>query len=146
RLARDAASPLEVLEIKLHPWVSFVIMPLFALANAGVVFDPADLVSPVAMAVGMGLLLGKPVGIALFSWSAVRLGWAELPENVVWTTVIGGGILAGIGFTMALFIANLALAEPLLSAAKIGVLSASALAALLGLLWLRLVTPEPREA
>lgn len=146
RLARDAASPLEVLEIKLHPWVSFVIMPLFALANAGVVFDPADLVSPVAMAVGLGLLLGKPVGIALFSWSAVRLGWAELPENVVWTTVIGGGILAGIGFTMALFIANLALAEPLLSAAKIGVLSASALAALLGLLWLRLVTPEPREA
>lgn len=133
RLSREAVSPLEQLENQLHPWVGFGIMPLFALANAGVPFQLADLSSPVAVAVGLGLLVGKPLGILTVSWFAVRLGWAELPSGVDWRLLTGAGILAGIGFTMALFIANLALEGELLTEAKIGILAASAGAAGLGL-------------
>ncbi|GAB4234475.1 MAG: Na+/H+ antiporter NhaA [Acidobacteriota bacterium] len=133
-LGREAVSPLEQLENTLHPWVSFAIMPIFALANAGVPFQLADLTNSVAIAVGIGLLGGKPLGILAFAWLAVRLGWAELPSRVDWSLLTGAGILAGIGFTMALFIANLALEGDLLTAAKIGILGASACAAVSGLL------------
>ena len=133
RAARESISPLEYLEGLLHPWVSFVIMPLFALANAGVPISLAGFGDPVALAVDAGLVIGKPVGIVLFSAAAVRLGLATLPEGVNWTMMIGGGFLAGIGFTMALFIAGLALDGETLDSAKVGILGASAVAALLGM-------------
>ncbi len=135
--AREALSPLERLENALHPWSAFLIMPIFALANAGVAFEAALLTSPVALAVGAGLLLGKPLGIVLFSYVAVRLGLARLPDGLDWAAVAGGGCLAGIGFTMSLFIAGLALDDATLDAAKVGILGASVLSGTLGmaLLW-----------
>ena len=134
QLSREAVSPLSYLEDALHPWVGFVIMPVFALANAGVEFSAGDLASPVALAVALGLLLGKPVGIVLFSWVAVRAGIAALPSGVNWRILTGGAVLAGIGFTMALFIAGLALEGDLLSASKVGILVGSAVAAVGGML------------
>jgi NhaA family Na+:H+ antiporter len=133
-LARETVSPVEYLEGVLHPWVSFFIMPLFALANAGVPFELSDFADPIAQAVAAGLVIGKPLGIVVFSLIAVRLGLAKLPTGVGWGAVIGGGFLAGIGFTMALFIADLALQGDTLDAAKVGVLGASAVAATIGML------------
>jgi NhaA family Na+:H+ antiporter len=132
--AREAVSPLERLETVLHPWVGFVVMPLFALANAGVHIEAGAMRDPVAAAVALGLLLGKPIGIVLFSWLAVKGGVARLPTGVNWTTLLGGGCLAGIGFTMSLFVAGLAFAgsEEHLSAAKIGILGGSVCSAALG--------------
>jgi Na+:H+ antiporter, NhaA family len=130
--AREAVSPLERLEELLHPWVAFVIMPLFALANAGVRIVPADIASPVALAVALGLLLGKPLGIWLFSVAAVRLGVARLPAGVDRKVLLGGGCLGGIGFTMALFIAHLALHDDLLESGKIGILAGSTVSAVVG--------------
>lgn len=132
--AQESVSPLERLEHKLHPWVGFVIMPLFALANAGVHIEPQAVTEPVAVAVALGLLLGKPIGVVLFSFLAIRLGIARLPHGVTWRVLLGGGFLAGIGFTMSLFVAGLAFApEPLLLAeAKIGILLGSVLSALIG--------------
>jgi NhaA family Na+:H+ antiporter len=143
RAARETVSPLEYLEHVLHPWVSFVVMPLFALANAGVPFSVSGFGEPVAMAVAAGLVVGKPVGIVLFSWLAVRVGLAALPEGVSWSVLMGGGLLAGIGFTMALFIAGLALEGPALDAAKVGILGASAVAAILGMFVLSRLLPRP---
>ncbi|UCE02014.1 MAG: Na+/H+ antiporter NhaA [Candidatus Latescibacterota bacterium] len=130
---REMVPPTEYLEHTLHPWVSFGIMPLFALANAGVAIRVSDLTSPVAIAIMLGLVVGKPVGILLFSWIAVTLKWARLPEGVGWRLITAGGCLAGIGFTMAIFIAGLAVEGELLADAKVGILGASLLAALLGL-------------
>jgi len=130
---RETVSPLEYLESMLHPWVGFVIMPLFALANAGVPLHLASFTEPVALAVAVALLVGKPLGIVLSSWIAVRLRLARLPDGVGWTALAGGGTLAGIGFTMSLFIAGLALDGTALEAAKVGVLTGSALAATLGM-------------
>jgi NhaA family Na+:H+ antiporter len=132
RATRELISPLEYLENLLHPWVGFVIMPLFAFANAGVPFALADLGDPVALAVGISLVIGKPLGIVAVSALAVRLGLARLPDGVGWGALAGGGALAGIGFTMALFIAGLALDGPDLNAAKVGILAGSALAAVAG--------------
>lgn len=141
--ARETLSPLERLEIALHPWVSFVIMPLFALANAGVSINLMDFREPVAVAVMVGLGVGKPVGIVSFSWLAVRVGIARLPVGVNWSILTAGGMLAGIGFTMALFIASLALEGALLNAAKVGILSGSALSAATGSLLLLWLLPKP---
>jgi len=145
RAARSSISPLRRFETKLHPWVAFVIMPVFALANAGVRIDGSALLHPVAMAVMLGLLVGKPVGIFLFSWLAVKAGLAKLPSGMGWTAVMGGGLLAGIGFTMSLFIAGLAFSESLLDAAKIGVLTGSAMSAILGLAFLLWLVPNPAQ-
>jgi NhaA family Na+:H+ antiporter len=134
--AREAVSPLERLETTLHPWVAFGIMPIFALANAGVAIRPEGAAHPVAWAVAAGLVLGKPVGIVLFSWVAVRLGFARLPSGVNWRVMVGAGCLAGIGFTMSLFIAGLALEGDLLDAAKVGTLAGSTTSALLGFILL----------
>jgi NhaA family Na+:H+ antiporter len=131
--ARETLSPLERLETGLHPWVAFLIMPLFAFANAGVAFDLADLGSPVAVAVSAGLVIGKPLGIVGFSALAVMLGVARLPEGVGWGALTGGSFLAGIGFTMALFIADLALDADALDAAKVGILGASVVCGALGI-------------
>ena len=131
--ARETLSPLERIETSLHPWSSFVIMPVFALANAGVPIHLAAFGEPIALALMAGLVIGKPLGIVAFSFAAIRAGIAELPAGVSWSVLSGAGFLAGIGFTMALFIGDLALGGPLLDSAKIGILSASALAALAGM-------------
>src|SRR5262249_3994465 len=140
--ARETISPLEYLEQTLHPWVGFAIMPIFALANAGVPIQLDALGAPVSVAVMLGLLIGKPVGIVLLSWIAVRAGLAKLPDGVGWKALVGAGCLAGIGFTMALFIASLALTGPLLSTAKIGILSGSVLSAAVGMVLLLLTLPK----
>jgi NhaA family Na+:H+ antiporter len=130
--ARETISPLDRLETALHPWVAFGIMPLFALANAGVAIDLSALGSPVALAVAIGLVVGKPLGILAFSWAAVRLGLARLSSGVSWKQLVGAGFLAGIGFTMSLFIAGLALEGDLLNAGKTGILTGSVVSAVLG--------------
>jgi Na+:H+ antiporter, NhaA family len=145
RATRELVSPLEYLEAALHPWVSFVVMPVFALANAGVAFDVRDLGSPVAAAVALGLVVGKPLGITAFAWIAVRAGLARLPQGVGWSAIAGGGLLAGIGFTMALFIAGLALDGAHLTAAKVGILGGSALAAVAGMTILLTALPKRAE-
>lgn len=143
---RETISPLEYLERIMHPWVGFAIMPIFALANAGVPVEPSDLGAPVSLAVMLGLIVGKPVGILLFSWLAVRFGLSQLPTGVNWRVMLGAGCLAGIGFTMALFIAGLALKGGLLETAKIGVLSGSVVSATLGMTLLWLTLPKPTAA
>lgn len=131
--ARETISPLDRLETALHPWVAFVIMPLFALANAGVRVELSAITEPVALAVVAGLVFGKPIGIVTFSWMAVKLGLARLPTGVNWKILFGAACLAGIGFTMSLFISGLALQAELLTAGKIGTLIGSLVSATLGL-------------
>jgi Na+:H+ antiporter, NhaA family len=130
--ARETLSPVERLEIGLHPWVGFVIMPLFAFANAGITLS-LDNLDGVTIAVLVGFVIGKPVGVVAFSWLALRSGIAVRPPELSWGMLTGGGLLAGIGFTMALFIANLSFGENLIGSAKLGIFSASALSALAGL-------------
>ncbi|MGR7921155.1 Na+/H+ antiporter NhaA [Zobellella denitrificans] len=130
--ARESLSPVERLGMALHPWVGFVIMPLFALANAGVSLSLTALGDSVTLAVVVGFVCGKPAGILLFSWLAVRTGLALRPPELGWRLLTGGALLAGIGFTMALFIANLALSGSVLDSAKLGVFLASLVAALAG--------------
>jgi Na+:H+ antiporter, NhaA family len=128
--------PLHELEHALHPWVVFAIMPLFALANAGVPLGGAvleTLTSPVALGIVAGLVVGKQFGITLFAWLAVRSGLSELPEGIGWRHVYGAGWLAGIGFTMSLFISDLAFSDgSLVEDAKLGILGASLIAGVVG--------------
>ena len=132
----DVEPPLQELEHTLHPWVVFVIMPLFALANAGVVLGEdfaSTLLNPVSLGIVAGLLLGKQFGIILFAWLAVKSGISELPGGVTWLHIYGAAWLAGIGFTMSLFISDLAFADsPLLDIAKLGILTASLIAGVAG--------------
>jgi Na+:H+ antiporter, NhaA family len=133
----DVQTPLHRMEHALHRWVTFLIMPVFALANAGVVLGgelSASVREPVALGVILGLLFGKPIGITVASWLAVRSGVASLPTGVRWGQIHGAGWLGGSGFTMSLFVAGLAFGanEELLKLAKIGVLTASTLAAVIG--------------
>jgi NhaA family Na+:H+ antiporter len=139
--AREMVSPLERLEFLLHPWVAFVIMPIFALANAGVQINAEVAADPVSVAVASGLVIGKPAGIVLFSWLAVRFGLARLPSEVNWRVMIGAGFLGGVGFTMSLFIASLALPDQLLDGGKLGTLIGSAISAAVGLTLLVLFLP-----
>ncbi len=140
-------SPLQRLEHRLHYPVAFAIMPVFALANAGVALGGdggVEWTSRLIWGIVLGLLIGKPVGIALFSWLAVRSRIAQLPQGIGWTHIWGVGFLAGIGFTMALFIAQLAFAEAALNLAKLGILIGSAIAGVIGFVILRLWTkPQP---
>ena len=137
--AREGLSPLHRLETLLHPWVSFVIMPIFALANAGVAVEVQAIAHPVAVAVALGLFLGKPIGIFLLSWISVRLGIAKLPSGVNWLMILGAGSLGGIGFTMSLFVANLAFIDAgHLADAKIGILTGSFASAIAGSILLTL--------
>ncbi|MBA6115178.1 Na+/H+ antiporter NhaA [Pseudomonas putida] len=141
RLAqREMVPPVIRVQGSLHPWVAYVIMPVFALANAGVGLSGVDLSADgpfwVMVAVAVALIAGKPLGIITVSWLMVRLGWCALPAGVTWRGITLIGLLAGIGFTMSIFIANLAFADPgALGAAKLGVLSGSVTAAVLGLAW-----------
>jgi Na+:H+ antiporter, NhaA family len=139
--ARETLSPLERLEAALHPWVAFAIMPIFALANAGVSLRPAAATHGIAAAVAAGLVLGKPLGIFAWSWLAVRCGAAQLPSGVNYWSLLGAGCLGGIGFTMSLFIASLALEGTPLDAAKIGILAGSTISAAAGLVCLLAFLP-----
>ena len=140
------ASVLMRLEHVLHPWTSFVIVPIFALANAGIVLDGGIVrdaaASPVSLGVALGLMLGKPIGIVLFAFAAVKLGVASLPDGVRWPQVAAVGMVAGIGFTVSLFIAPLAFSDTgLVDEAKLGVLAGSMLIGIAGLVALRLLPP-----
>jgi NhaA family Na+:H+ antiporter len=135
-VAREALSPLHRLEMFLHPWVAFVIMPVFALANAGVPLQISALGDSVSLAIAAGLAVGKPLGIILFCSVAIGLGWSRLPQGVNWLTFVAGACLGGIGFTMALFLNSLAFpAEEfaaLESAGKVGTLMGSCISAAIG--------------
>ena len=146
-VARESVAPLDRLERALHPWTSFLVVPLFALANSGVRFAGMDLAAavthPVALGTALGLLVGKLAGISAFTWAAVRLGWGHLPRAIGWYQVLGVAAVAGIGFTVALFIDGLAFTDPALAErAKIGIFAGSLLAGLTGYLILRLA-PGP---
>jgi len=139
---KKVLTPLQRFEHGLHPYVSFFIIPLFALANAGVTLAGLDvmdaLFSPISLGIIVGLFIGKQVGIFAFSWIAVKLKWASLPEGVTWSKLYGAGILAGIGFTMSLFIAGLAFSsEAMIDLAKIGILTASLISGIIGFLLLK---------
>lgn len=138
--SREAVSPLFRLETGLHPWVGFFIMPVFALANAGVEIDLAMVTQPVAIAVAAGLFFGKGLGIFAAAWVTEKLGWAARPAGVTWSILGGAALLGGIGFTMALFIASLGLTGDLLVEAKIGIIIGSFLSACAGLFVLTRVT------
>jgi NhaA family Na+:H+ antiporter len=145
--SREVLSPLDFLTTRLEPWVGFFIMPLFALSNAGVVLTTRTLGSGeavgVATAVALGLLIGKPIGITLFSFVAVKLRLAALPRGVNWTSIFATGLLAGIGFTVALFITRLAFDNPLfIDGSKVGILAASTAAGIVGLLVLSRTLPR----
>jgi NhaA family Na+:H+ antiporter len=140
-----ALPPLVRIEDKLHGIVAFVIMPLFALANAGLVLSgvtSAGIMNPVTLGILAGLVIGKPAGIALASWIAVRAGAADLPAGTNWKMVNAVGWLAGIGFTMSLFVGGLAFKTPaLLDSAKLGILAASVVAGVAGSFFLYRALP-----
>ncbi len=144
--AEDALPAGLVLEHVLHPIQVWLILPLFALANAGVRLEGdvlAVLAQPLALGVLAGLVIGKPLGIVLLSWLAVRSGHGALPEGVCWRQVIGVGCLAGIGFTMSLFISGLAFLDtPLMATAKVAILSASLASGIIGFVLLSRVLPK----
>jgi NhaA family Na+:H+ antiporter len=141
----QAQSPMQRLEHGLHPWVAFAVVPVFALANAGVSLQGdffAALLNPVTLGIMVGLVLGKQIGVTLFSWLVVKVGLAELPAGVTWVQLYGVSWLAGIGFTMSIFIANLAFGEgEELAMAKVGILLASLIAGAVGWVFLRLLKP-----
>ncbi|EMI20968.1 pH-dependent sodium/proton antiporter [Rhodopirellula maiorica SM1] len=142
RLTRETVSPLEYLETTLHPWSSYFIIPIFALANAGVVMQLSNIEDSVAIAVTLGLVVGKPLGVLLFCILAVKLGWARLPSGVSWRILIAGSFLTGIGFTMALFIDGLAFGDDGLDTAKTGIIVGSAISAILGMAMLIWTLPK----
>jgi NhaA family Na+:H+ antiporter len=148
---REAVSPVERLQHALHGWVAFGIMPLFALANAGVGLGSASFQAEgmrVFLGVSLGLVVGKLAGVVGFSWIAVRLGIAALPRGVGWVEVSVVGLCAGIGFTMALFIAQLAFEPgPLLETTKLAILCGSAVAGIIALVvgW-KVLRPAPDES
>lgn len=137
----DVETPLQQLEHTLHPLVAYAVIPLFALANAGLTLEGMDLqeaaLHPVTLGTTLGLFIGKPLGIFLFSYLAVKTGLASLPKGMRWSHLMGAGLLGGIGFTMSLFISDLSFASPqLLAYAKMGILLASVLAATVGMAYL----------
>jgi NhaA family Na+:H+ antiporter len=141
-------SPIDDLVHWLHPYVSFGIMPIFALANAGVSVSgldvPALMVNPVHQGVALGLLLGKPIGIFISCLIIVKIGMAQLPRSVDWPDIFGVGLLGGIGFTMALFISGLALPPDLEVFSKTGILIGSLMSAVAGSITLSFVLNRPR--
>ncbi len=144
--ARQSVSVVEWLEHGLHPWTSFLILPLFALANAGVPLNADALTiavgSPITIGVVLGLVVGKTVGITAFAWLAVRTRAGEMPDGATWPSITGVAAIAGIGFTVAIFIAGLAFEDlGLQDLGKIGILVGSLLAAVIGVLLLRLSGP-----
>jgi NhaA family Na+:H+ antiporter len=162
RVATESVSPLNRLEGSLHLWSSFAIVPIFALANAGIRFEGVSIgeaiTHPVALGVAFGLVFGKSIGITAATWLAVKSGIGKLPSNTRWSHVVGVAMLAGIGFTVALFVAGLAFPAhaELADRAKVGIFAGSAISGVLGYLVLRRIKPlqpigehathEPSEA
>lgn len=150
RLCEDVETPMTHLQHRLNPWVAYGILPLFAFANAGIPivagFGEA-LTSPVAWGVVIGLVLGKPLGITLFAWIAVRTGLAILPRAITWTHLLGVAWLGGIGFTISLFVAELAFAAgPIANSARIGILIGSVVAGAVGFFILHRTLPAAAPA
>jgi NhaA family Na+:H+ antiporter len=150
-VAHEAETPLQRLEHSLYPWIAFVIIPFFALGNAGLSFSGGrvleSIASPLTLGVALGLLLGKPLGIALFSFIAVKTGLAALPRGVRWSHIAGAGMLGGIGFTMSLFIMGLSFADDAsIFRAKLGILAGSVASAIAGLAFLAAVLRWRKEA
>lgn len=146
-LDRDSDhGPLERMEHALHPWVAFLVIPIFGFANAGVTLvgiEPSALFDPLPLGIALGLLVGKQLGIFGFAWLAVKTGLAKLPDEVNWRQIHALSLLAAIGFTMSLFIGNLAFATPeQIDAVKLGVLSGSTIAALAGYFLLKIALPQ----
>jgi NhaA family Na+:H+ antiporter len=143
-------SPLKKLEVSLHSWVAFGIMPLFAFANAGVSLEGlslAELMSPIPLGISLGLFLGKQFGIFGFSWISVKLGICRLPDGVSWSYLYGVALLAGIGFTMSLFVGTLAFSDPEhAKAVRLGVLMGSFFSAVLGYMMLRWLWARDQRA
>lgn len=141
KVSLDAETPLQKIEHSLHPWVAFVIMPLFALANSGMIIRGdffSSLVNPVSIGVAAGLIIGKFAGVLFFTWLMVKLKLARLPEESTWRHIQGVALLAGVGFTMSLFITELAFNAPeLINQSKYGILLASVISGTLGIIWLR---------
>jgi NhaA family Na+:H+ antiporter len=146
--AKDGSSPSEALEHELHPWVAFLILPLFAFANAGVSLQGVSLsglTSILPLGIAAGLFIGKPLGIFTFSWLAVKLRIAQLPQGIGFKQVFAVSVLCGIGFTMSIFIASLAFAEAdaaLITYSKLGILLGSVSAAVVGYVLLRGALPR----
>jgi NhaA family Na+:H+ antiporter len=144
RMAMYATSPLERLESRLSPWVSYVIVPVFALANAGVRFS-GEAVSglfsdPIVLGVAAGLVAGKTIGVVTASFLAVKLGLGKLPAGATWRHIFGLAMVAGVGFTVALFVTSISFTDPVLAdSAKIGILLGSAIAGIGGYLFLRAI-------
>jgi NhaA family Na+:H+ antiporter len=148
RVASEMRPPGLALEETFHPFVAFVILPLFAFFNAGVPVTGlvAGLTHPVGLGVIAGLVAGKFVGITVFSWLAVTLGGAERPREVTWSQLAGSACLGGIGFTMSIFVTQLAFSDPEnLARAKVGILAASLIAATLGAAVLHVRLPRGRR-
>jgi NhaA family Na+:H+ antiporter len=140
----DEESPSHKLEHLLHKPVAFLILPIFALANTGIVIGSGwaqELSSANSMGIMAGLIIGKPLGIMLLAFSAVSLGICRLPLDLMWKHVLGAGLLGGIGFTMSIFITNLALTgeAAVINASKMAILLASVTAGTLGFVWLKLL-------
>jgi NhaA family Na+:H+ antiporter len=151
-VARGSVSPLDTLEHTLHPWSSFVIVPLFALANAGVRFIGQEesfseqLTSPILMGVAVGLMVGKPIGITVATWIGLKLKLGVLPPRTSMATIIGLGSLAGIGFTVSLFVSELAFRHELFTnEAKLGIFIGSGVAGVIGALILWIVKTPPDD-
>jgi len=151
-LTREAVSPLARAERVLHPWSSWVILPLFALANAGISLAPGDLTEairePVAAGLVLARVLGKPAGILLAAFVAVRIGVARLPSETTWAQLASAGAAAGIPFAVSLYIARAALPAGLVEPATAGILLGALLAGVVGLVGLRLSRPggtTPRQ-
>jgi NhaA family Na+:H+ antiporter len=143
--AKKVQSPLQSLENSLSNFTANLVMPIFALANASIVISGSEinLLQSVTLSAGLGLLIGKVLGISLFSWISVKLGLAKLPIGVSWSQIIGVGFLAGIGFTMSLFITNLAFDEvEMINASKIGIILGSVIAAIIGFVILKISFKE----
>jgi Na+:H+ antiporter, NhaA family len=145
KAARKVQSPQQRMEHALSPWVTFLVIPVFAFSNAAVDFSTIHLMEslskPVTVGVIFGLVFGKFIGISTFCWLAVKLGIGRLPADVTWHHILGVAWLAGIGFTMSLFVAQLAFDEPVfMEQAKLGILFASSIAGMVGLVWIVLAT------
>lgn len=149
--AKDGSSPSEHLEHSLHPWSTFLILPVFAFANAGVPLGNMSidsLLSPVPVGIALGLLLGKPLGVLFFSYLAVKLKLAELPEGMGWRHIAPVAAMCGIGFTMSMFISSLAFEHEGMAyadLARLGILVGSLVAAVVGYFWLSKVLPQVGE-
>ena len=147
--SRHGVSPSHRLEHALHKPVAFLILPIFALANAGIVVDAGwseGLLSTNGLGIALGLLIGKPVGVMALCLAAAWIGVCRLPPELRWSHIAGAGILGGVGFTMSIFIANLAYTDPaVVNASKMAILAASVAAGILGILWLRSLAATPEN-